>query len=124
MSNKHLLVELRRLQTENRKLRAALKINGRHSRRIQRAHDCALLLAQWHVAHLPTSRDFAKAMSMPQRQWENGIALLRLARVCDVAGRWHWHDLTTISAKLDHAAVGANASPEAFFARGNRHMRA
>ncbi len=123
MTDKHLLVELRRLQTENRKLRAALKINGRHSRRIRRANDFALLLAQWHVAHVPTSRDFAKAMSMPQRQWENAIALLRLARVVDVAGRWHCHDLPTISAKLDDAAVGANAAPEAFFARGNRHMR-
>jgi hypothetical protein len=123
MSDVHLLVELRRLQTENRKLRAALKINGRHARRIQRAHDVALLLSQWHVAHLPTCRDFAKEHGISQRQWENGIALLRLARVCDVGGRWHCHDLSTISAKLDNAVVGANAAPEAFFARGNKHMR-
>jgi hypothetical protein len=120
----HLLVELRRLQTENRELRAALKINGRHARRIRRAHDCALLLAEWHIAHLPTSREFAKEHGVSQRQWENGICLLRLARVVDIAGRWHWHDLPTISDKLDHAVVSANAAPEAFFARGNRHMRA
>jgi hypothetical protein len=119
----HLLVEINRLRTENRELREALRINGRHARRIRRAHDCALLLAQWHVAHLPTCREFAKAHGMAQRQWENGITLLRLARVCDMAGRWHCHDLPTISAKLDHAVVGANAAPEAFFARGNRHMR-
>ena len=124
MSDAHLLVELRRLQTENRKLRAALRINGRHARRIQRAYDSGLLLAQWHMAHLPSSREFAMAHGMGQRQWENGIALLRLARVVDLAGRWHCHDLTGISAKLDNAAVGANAAPEAFFARGNRHMRA
>jgi hypothetical protein len=123
MNADHLLVELKRLQTENRKLRAALKLNGRHARRIQRAHDCALLLATWHVAHLPTSRDFARFMGMPQRQWENAIALLRLARVVDTRGRWHCHDLPTIAAKLDRAAVGANAAPEAYFARGNRHMR-
>jgi hypothetical protein len=123
MSDSHLLVELRRLQDENRKLRAALRVNGRHARRIKRAYDCALLLAQWHIAHLPSSREFAMQNGMAQRQWENGIALLRLARVVDMAGRWHWHDLPTISAKLDHAAVGANAAPEAFFSRGNKHMR-
>lgn len=124
MTDKHLLLELRRLQSENRELRAALKINGRHARRIQRAYDVGLLLAQWHVAHLPTSRDFAKTNGISQRQWENGITLLRLARVVDQAGRWFCHDLPSISAKLDHAVVAANAAPEAWFARGNRHMRA
>jgi hypothetical protein len=123
MSDKHLLVELRRLQTENRKLRAALKINGRHARRIQRAYDCALLLAQWHLAHLPTNRAFAKEQGVAQRQWENGMTLLRVARVCDQAGRWQYHDLPSISSRLDDAVVAANAAPEAFFARGNRHMR-
>jgi hypothetical protein len=119
----HLLVELRRLQTENRKLRAALKINGRHARRIKRAYDAALLLAQWHCAYLPTSREFAKSNGMAQRQWQNGITLLRLARVVDLAGRWHCHDLPTIERKLENATVGANAAPEAYFARGNKHMR-
>ncbi len=122
MSDNHLLVELRRLQSENRKLRAALRINGRHSRRIQRAHDCALLLAQWHVAHIPTSRDFAMGHGMAQRQWQNGITLLRLARVCDQSGRWRCHELPTIVSRIDNAAVVANAVPEAYFARGNRHM--
>jgi hypothetical protein len=119
----HLLVELRRLQTENRELREALRINGRHARRIRRAHDCALLLGQWHIAHLPTCREFAMQNGMAQRQWQNAMALLKLGRVCDQAGRWRYHDLPSISAKLDHAAVGANAAPEAFFARGPRSMR-
>jgi hypothetical protein len=123
MTDQHIVVELRRLQTENRKLRAALKLNGRHARRIQRAHDVALLLTQFHVAHLPTCREFAMQNGVAQRQWQNGITLLRLARVCDLAGRWHVHDLTAISAKLDHAAVAANAAPEAYFARGPRSMR-
>ena len=123
MSDAHLLVELRRLQSENRRLRSALRINGRHSRRIQRAHDCALLLAQWHMAHLPSSRDFAMAHGVSQRQWENGITLLRLARVCDQANRWHCHDLTGISAKLDNTAVVARDVPSAFYARGCKHMR-
>ncbi len=124
MSDNHLLLELRRLQSENRKLRAALKLNGRHARRIQRAYDTGLLLAQWHAAYLPTSREFAREHGIAQRQWQNGITLLRLARVVDLAGRWHYHDLPTIAGKLDNATVGANAAPEAYFARGNKHMRA
>jgi hypothetical protein len=123
MSDDHLLVEIKRLRTENRRLRSALKINGRHARRIQRAYDAALLLAQWHCAYLPTSREFAKSNGMAQRQWQNGIALLRLARVVDLAGRWHCHDLPTIEQRIERATVGANAAPDAYFARGNRHMR-
>jgi hypothetical protein len=123
MSDDHLLVEIKRLRTENRRLRSALKINGRHARRIQRAYDAALLLAQWHCAYLPTSREFAKANGMAQRQWQNGIALLRLARVMDLTGRWHCHDLPTIEKKIERATVGANAAPDAYFARGTRHMR-
>jgi hypothetical protein len=123
MTDQHIVVELRRLQTENRKLRAALRINGRHARRVQRAHDVALLLGQWHLAHLPTCREFAREHGIAQRQWQNAMALLKLARVVDQAGRWHVHDLPSISAKLDNAAVAANAAPEAYFARGPRSMR-
>lgn len=123
MNADHLHLELRRLQAENAKLRAALKENGRHARRIQRAHDCALLLAQWHLAYLPTDRAFARSQGMAQRQWQNGITLLRLARVCDQVGRWKPLDLPTISAMLDDAVIAANAAPEAYFARGNNHMR-
>jgi hypothetical protein len=123
MNADHILVELRRLQAENAKLRAALKENGRHARRIQRARDCAGLLALWHMGHLPTDRTFAKSQGMAQRQWENGITLLRLARVCDQAGRWLHHDLAAIDARLDDAVIAANAAPEAYFARGNNHMR-
>jgi hypothetical protein len=124
MTSNHLELELLRLREENRKLRAALRINGRHARRIRRAHDCALLLAQWHLAYLPTNRQFAMQNGMPQRQWQNAMALLKLARVCDQRGRWRYHDLPSIAARLDDGVVAANAAPEAFFARGNRHMRA
>lgn len=123
MSDNHLLIELERLREENRKLRAALRVNGRHGRRIQRAYDAALLLATWHCAYLPTTRAYAMAQGMAQRQWENGIALLRLARVCDQAGRWKCHDLAVIEKALNRAADIAHSTPDAFFARGPRRMR-
>lgn len=119
----YLMVENERLRAENAALRKALRVNGRHARRIQRAYDAALQLALWHVAHLPTSRQFARQNGMGQRQWENGTALLRMARVCDHRGHWAAHDLATIEAALQRAHVGANAAPEAYFARGPRHMR-
>ena len=122
MNSQHLEVELARLQAENSKLRAALKLNGRHSRRIQRAFDCALLLATWHIAYLPTSREFAAQNGMAQRQWENAIALLRLAHSIKANGEWQYHDLPTIAARLEDAVIAANAAPSAFFAYGCRHM--
>jgi hypothetical protein len=124
MSHLHLLIEIKRLQSENAKLRAALKINGMHARRISRAHDAALLLATWHLAYLPTTREFALAHQMSQRTWQNAMALLKLAHVVDQVGRWLCHDLPSISARLDDAVIAANSAPEAYFARGNNHMRA
>lgn len=123
MSDKRLLVELQRLRAENVRLRSALRENGRHARRISRAHDVALLLASWHIAYLPTTRDYAAAHAVPQRQWQNGMALLKLARVVDAAGRWLCHDLPSISAKLDDAVIGANAAPDAYFAHGPASMQ-
>lgn len=120
MTTKHLEVELLRLRQENSDLRKALRINGRHARRIQRAYDCALLLAQWHLAYLPTSRDFAKTQGMSQRGWENGIALLKLARVVN-GQRWRVHDLPTIESALQRAQDRALETPESFFAWCNRH---
>lgn len=123
MATDHLLLELKRLQAENAKLRAALKANGRHARRISRAHDAALLLATWHLAYLPTSREFAAQNGMGQRQWQNAMALLKLAKIVDVRGRWLLHDLDTISAKLDDAVIAANSAPDAYFAYGNSSMQ-
>lgn len=120
MTDKHLEIELLRLRAENAELRKALRINGRHARRMQRAYDCALLLATWHVAYLPTSRDFAKAQGMSQRGWENGIALLRLARVLN-GEKWRVHDLATIERALLKAQDRAAQTPESFFAWCNRH---
>ena len=61
------------------------------------------------------------ARGQTQRQWENGQALLRLARLIDGAGRWRVHDLAAIESALVKAVDRANEVPEAFFARCNRH---
>ena len=120
MSVKHLEVEIMRLREENTQLRKALRINGRHSRRIQRAYDSALLLASWHVGFLDVSRDFAASQGMAQRQWENGVALLRLARVIN-GHRWRVHDLSAIEGALRRAQDRALQTPEIFFSWCNRH---
>ncbi len=124
MNVDHLLLEINRLQSENKKMRAALKINGRHARRIQRAYDAAMLLALWHLSFLPTTREFAAQHGMGQRPWQNAMALLKLAKVCDQRGKWRYHDLATIEARLGDGVIAANAAPEAYFSKGSTHMRA
>jgi hypothetical protein len=121
-SVKRLWLEVQRLRDENNRLRSALRQNSRHSQRIRRAQDNALLLATWHCGFLPTDRTACMARGMSQRQWENAVALLRLARIYD-GRRWQAHDLAIIGPALERAADRAVATPEAFFARGNRHMR-
>ena len=118
--SKHLELEVLRLREENSQLRKALRINGRHARRMQRAYDAALLLATWHVGFLDPSRDFAKSKGMPQRQWENGMALLKLARVVN-GQRWKAHDMATIDRALQSARDRALETPESYFAWCNRH---
>jgi hypothetical protein len=120
MTTKHLEVELLRLRDENARLRKALRINGRHARRIQRSYDCALLLATWHVGFLDTSRDFAMSCGMSQRGWENGMALLKLARVVSQQ-RWRVHDIATIERALLRAQDRAVETPECYFTWCNRH---
>lgn len=119
----HIAVEVARLRAENARLRQALRVNGRYARRLQRAYDAALQMALWHVAYLETGRAAAMGRGMPQRQWENGTALLRLARAIDGRGRWRLHDLPDIEAELVRAVDVAGIAPEAFFSRGNGHMR-
>jgi len=117
---KHAELELHRLRDENTRLRKALRINGRHGRRIQRAYDAAMVLAVWHVAYAGVSRLDCTARGMSQRQWENATALLRLARVLD-GSRWRVHDLAAIEERLRAAQDRACEAPEAFFARLPRH---
>lgn len=121
-TDKHLQLEIDRLKYENAKLRKALKVNGRHARRLQRAYDTALLLATWHVAHLPVSRAFARSHGVGQRSWENAIALLRLARVVH-RQTWRMHDIATIERALARAQERANAAPEVYFLHVAKHGR-
>lgn len=123
LTDRHKDAEILRLRTENNRLRAILRENSRHAARIRRAQDAALLLAQWHVAYLSTSRAECIDRGMTQRQWQNGITLLRLGRVVDLRGRWRAHDLAIIAKAIEHAADRAAAVPDAFFARGPKHLR-
>lgn len=120
--NKHIELELLRLRDENAKLRKALRINGRHSRRIQRAYESALQLAIWHVGFLDTSRGFAKSQRMSQRTWEGAMALLRLARVVN-GRRWEAHDIATIERALQRAQDRALQTPPTFFMWLSKHRR-
>ena len=119
----HLAVELARLRAENAQLREALRVNGRYARRIGRARDNALLLGTWHCAFLETSRSACLGRGMAQRAWEGAVALLRLARCIDGRGRWKLHTLAEIDAAIQRAADRAAADPNAFFMRGNKHLR-
>ena len=62
-------------------LRAKVRINSAHAKRIDRAYHDALLLAKFHIGFLETSREAAKALAgITHCRWENAIALLRMAR--------------------------------------------
>lgn len=121
-TSKLLKLEVLELKEENARLRKALRENGRHAKRILRAHKTAMQLAVLHIGFQPTNRKHAKQRGISQRQWQNAVALLRLARVCDGSGRWKIHDLPSISNRLDDAVIAANAAPEAYFSKGPQHM--
>lgn len=116
LSPAHMQIELDRLRAENADLRAALRLNSRHAKRIGRAYDSALLLALWKIAHLDIDRESCQGRGLSQRQFANGMALLRLARVVN-GRRWTVFDLPTIEARLRAAQDRAAAVPEAFLAR-------
>jgi len=122
ISDRHVIVELQRLRSENERLRQRLRESGRHAKRLQRAYDAALALANLHISYLPTTREQAQVAGLTQRQFENGRALLQLARVVN-GRRWQIHDLATIENRLRAAQDRALAAPEVFFARLPRHAR-
>lgn len=122
LTTDHMALELDRLREEVARLRRRLREQSRHAERMRRAYSAALLLAQLHVGYQPTSRKLARRLGLTQRQWENGMALLRLARIVTRSG-WAVHDLPTIEAALQRAYDRALEEPESFFVRGPRHLR-
>ena len=115
--------ELRRAYAELATLRAKVRINSAHAKRIDRAYHDALLLAKFHIGFLETSRDAAKALAgITHCRWENAIALLRMAR-CHDGRKWKAHDLATIENKLDRAKELAIDEPDRFRARLPAHAR-
>ena len=118
---KHILADNVRLRAENERLRGKLKItDGRHVKRMRRAYVSALALASLHIAYLPTTRKQAMLAGLSQRQWETGLALLRLARVMN-GSRWQLHILATIDDRLQAAVDRSLADPEVFRSRLPRH---
>ena len=114
--------ELRIANAEIARLRRRLDERGAHGKRVQRAYSDALLLAEWAIGYLPTTRRFAAEYGMTHIRWENAHALLRLARIHNGRG-WLLHDLAAIEAALSKAVERSMETPEAYRARLPRHAR-
>ena len=115
--------QLRVANAELARLRRRLGEKGAHSKRLDRAYSDALLLAELHLAFLPTSRAFARErVAMTHNHWENAMALLRLAR-CYNRRHWVEHDLATIEERLAKAKQTALETPDAYRARLPKHVR-
>ncbi len=118
---KHILADNVRLRAENERLRGKLKLaDGRHTKRIRRAYVSALALASLHIAYLPTTRKQAMLAGLSQRQFENGRAMLQMARVLN-GRKWKLHNLADIDDRLNAAVARALADPEVFRSRLPRH---
>jgi hypothetical protein len=120
---RYLEIELAKARAEATKLRKALKENGRHARRIDRAYEDALLLAGWRAAGIIPSRRYANRFQITQFRYENAFGLLKLARVIQGRRRWVTEDLATIERKLAKARDRAVEDPNAFFLYLNKHCR-
>jgi hypothetical protein len=120
---RYLEVEVLKVKQENSRLRKALGENGRHSRRIQKAYDDALLLATWRSAGIIPSRRYAKRFKMTQFRYENACGLLKLARIIQRQRTWVTEDLEAMERKLTVARDKALQDPGIFFLRLNRHSR-
>ena len=112
-----------RLKQENNRLRKALHENSRHTRRIEKAHEDALLLATFFSAGIIPSRRFAKLHGLTQNRWQNAVGLLKLARVVVNCRHWAVKDFETIESKLATARDKAMEDRQLFFLRLNRHAK-
>jgi hypothetical protein len=109
---------LRRVKEENARLRKAIKENGHHARRIERAHDDALLLAALHIAYQPVTRD--RVIQLSKRRWTNAMGLLKLARVYNCRD-FVAHSLAEIETALERAKRIALENPTSYHARLPKH---
>lgn len=109
---------LRKAREENTRLRKAVKENGHHARRVERAYDDALLLATLHVAYQPTNREKVKQLS--KRRWTNAMGLLKLARVYNCRA-FVAHSLAEIEAALERAKRIALENPTSYRVRLPKH---
>lgn len=116
--------DLRLANAEIAKLRRQLGQSGRVHKRVERAYRDALLLANFHIGYLPTTRAAAERYAqMSNNRWENAIALLKMARVYQGRGRWVVHTLAEIEPALQRAAGLALEHPERYYARLPVHAR-
>lgn len=117
-----LSLELDKVKHENARLRKKVREKSRHSKRVKKAYDDALLLATMRAGRIFPSRDYAREeLKMGQRRWQNAMGLLRMARIVDGPRRWITTDLPTITERLDRTMERAKAEPEAYRMRLNRH---
>jgi hypothetical protein len=112
-----------RLRQENTRLRKALHENSRHTRRIEKAHEDALLLATFFSAGIIPSRRYAKLHGLTQNRWQNALGLLKLARVVVNCRHWVVKDFAVIEARLSAARDKAIEDRQLFFLRLNRHAK-
>lgn len=116
-------LELQRAYAELADLRAKLKMNAAHTKRIDRAYHDALLLAHFHIGFEETTRERARTHGkITHCRWENAIALLCMAR-CHDGRKWLAHDMLTIETKLGRAKDIAIDEPSRFRARLPAHAR-
>lgn len=108
---------LRKAREENARLRKAVKENGHHARRVERAYDDALLLAALHVAYQPTNRD---KVQLSKRRWTNAMGLLKLARVYNCRA-FVAHSLAEIESALERAKRIALENPTSYRVRLPKH---
>lgn len=121
--NRYLQLENKQLQAENARLRKKLRETSRHAGRIRKARDDALLLASFANGGIIPSLRYARTHQMSRRQWQNAVALLRLAGVVrpHPGYGWLYQSLTEIEWRIDAIIDIAIDSPDTFKAHLSRH---
>ena len=106
LENKALRAQMGRLEQENAELRIRLRESSGKYRRLQRAHDNALLLLAYQSVGLTPSRDRMCPELMSIREWDRSRALLKMARVHS-GTRWTSTDESLVVKRLSVALESA-----------------